>query len=80
MELVYGSCKRECGNVWLYMVSENGEPVENHRPWMGDNYPVTCLDPDLNPGHKGDKRVRFHYAILKKCGIVPMHFIFIILL
>ena len=32
-----------------------------HQPWMGDHYPVKCLDPDLNPDRRFDKPV--HYPL-----------------
>ena len=45
--------------MWSNVVEETGEPRENHRTWMGDHYPATCLDPDSNPDRSGDKRVRY---------------------
>ena len=45
------------GFMWSKVMEETGEPGQNHRPWMGDQYFVTCLDPDLNPACSGDKRV-----------------------
>ena len=45
--------------MWSNVVKETGEPGENHRTWTGDHYPATCRDPDSNPDHSGDKRVRY---------------------
>ena len=47
--------------MWSSVVEETGEPGENHRTWMGNHYPATCLDPDLNPDCIGDKQV--HYPL-----------------
>ena len=48
----------DVGVLWLYVVEETVEPVENHRPWAGDNYPVTCRHRDSISSRSGGKRVR----------------------
>ena len=32
----------DIGVSWSCMAEETGVPLENHRPWMGDHYPITC--------------------------------------
>ena len=61
-----------CWHNVVNMVEETGESGENHRPWMGDHYPVTCFDSDLNPDRRYDKCV-IHYAIQTPAILLTLH-------
>ena len=53
----------DVGVMWSNMVEEIREPRVNHQTWMGDHYPATCLDPDLNPDRKDENCLHYplHY-------------------
>ena len=47
----------DVGVLWSYVVEVTGDPGENHRPWTGDHYPVTCRHRDSISGRSVGRRV-----------------------